>query len=408
MNVGLVAPFLLLLLLLALRSTVTPRASLVVKAPAAKVFDMIDLHDGKVNIWTRTTVTSDLIDPARQIFRMSYVTSLSNGLQQKSQADFRVHERRPPNYLELRREGLDGKSHKNELMKIIYEVEELPQGSRLSLAYHWGSRPLMAQLLARTDLWGGIYRLKGLAEIGKPDERTHMLISIAVAVVTAGFSIVAFGILLSFKLGPLLGWIVAVMAVIALAIHEFGHLIAFRMIGQPWGKLVFLPFLGAIAVPRLAYQTQAQAVFSALMGPGFSALFAIAIATLLSFGFAIPVGLIGLGAIIVVLNLFNLLPIEPLDGGVALRSVLTKLMGSYARFGLMLIGILMIAGSIYFQLFALFIFGSIYVVVNIRPRTIDYGLEPLSSLQVIFSVTGFGAIIASYIIVWRIFVAHMA
>jgi Zn-dependent protease len=400
MNVGLEVPFLLLLLaLLGLRAKVTPRASIAVNAPAAKVFDVIDLHDGKVNTWTRTTVTSDLIDPQRRIFRMSYVTSLSNGLQQKSQADFRVHERRAPNYLELRREGLDGKSHKNELMKIVYEVAELPQGSRLSLAYHWGSRPLMAQLLARADLWGGIYRLKGLAETGRPDERAHTLITVAVAMVTGALSLVAFGLYL--------GWIVSLLLVLALTIHEFGHLIAFRLIGQPWGKLVFLPFLGALAVPRLAYQTQAQAVFSALMGPGLSVLAVIAIAAPAAFGFAPPVWLTAFGIIVAALNLLNLLPVEPLDGGVALRSVLTRLMGGYARFGLMLIGIAMVAGGFYSQQIILLIFGGISVLANIRPRIIDHGLKPLSTAQVIISATSFCAIISTYLVTLRIFIGQL-
>jgi Zn-dependent protease len=400
MNVGLEVPLLLILLaILGLRSKVTPRASVLVNAAPDKVFEVIDLYDGKVNTWTRTTVTSDLIDSARQIFRMSYITSLSNGLQQKSQADFRIHVRRAPNYLELRREGLEGKSHKNELLKIIYQVDALPQGARLSLAYHWGSRPLMAQLLARTDLWGGIHRLKGLAETGKPDERTHLLITIAVAVVTGALSLLAFGLVL--------GWLVALALVIALTIHEFGHLIAFRMIGQPWGKLVFLPFLGALAVPRLAYQTQAQAVFSALMGPGFSALAAIAIAVPISLGLPMPLWLIAFGIIVAALNLFNLLPVEPLDGGVALRSVLTRLMGGYARFGLMLIGALMIAGSFYFQQILLLIFGGISVLANIKPRIIDHGLKPLSALQVIFSATGFGAIISSHVIVLKVLIGQL-
>ncbi len=400
MNVGLEVPLLLILLaILGLRSKVTPRASVLVNAAPDKVFEVIDLYDGKVNTWTRTTVTSDLIDSARQIFRMSYITSLSNGLQQKSQADFRIHVRRAPNYLELRREGLEGKSHKNELLKIIYQVDALPQGARLSLAYHWGSRPLMAQLLARTDLWGGIHRLKGLAETGKPDERTHLLITIAVAVVTGALSLLAFGLVL--------GWLVALALVIALTIHEFGHLIAFRMIGQPWGKLVFLPFLGALAVPRLAYQTQAQAVFSALMGPGFSALAAIAIAVPISLGLPMPLWLIAFGIIVAALNLFNLLPVEPLDGGVALRSVLTRLMGGYARFGLMLIGALMIAGSFHFQQILLLIFGGISVLANIKPRIIDHGLKPLSVLQVIFSATGFGAIISSHVIVLKVLIGQL-
>jgi Zn-dependent protease len=390
LNAGLELPFILILLaLLGFRRAVHPRAWVMVKAPLEKVFSLVDLHDGKVQNWNRTTVTSNLIDPVRQIFRMTYVTTLSTGSQQSSQADFRVAERRAPNYLELRREGLEGKSLNNELMKIIFETSAEADCTRLRLSYDWGPRPLIAQILARADLWGGAYRLKGLAETGKPDEKTHTLISASVAVVTGLLTLAAFGLMM--------GWVVSGLLVAALLVHEFGHLLAFRLIGQPWGRLVFLPFLGALAMPRLPYETQAQAVFAALMGPGFSVPLAFCIALPLVLGVALPGWLALLGIVITGLNLVNLLPVEPLDGGVALRSVLAKLMGDYARFGLLAIGLLIVAAGLAFEQLILLVFGGIAVLANIRPRLIDHGLKPLSSLQVSISAFGFMAIVSAYI-----------
>jgi Zn-dependent protease len=390
LNVGLELPLILILLaLLGFRRKVNPRAWVLVKAPPDKVFALVDLHDGKVQNWNRTTVTSELIDVARRIFRMTYVTTLSTGSQQSSQADFRVAERRAPNYLELRREGLEGKSHNNELLKIA--IETLPQtdGTRLSLKYDWGPRPLIAQILARADLWGGAYRLKGLAETGKPDETTHVMISAGVAVVTGFLSLVAFALML--------GWVISGLLVAALLVHEFGHLLAYRLIGQPWGRMIFLPFLGALAMPRLPYETQAQAVFAALMGPGFSVLLALAITLPLLSGVALPDWLIKSGIVVIGLNLFNLLPVEPLDGGVALRSVLAKLMGSFARFGLLAIGLLIVGAGLYYEQIILLIFGGISILANIKPRLIDHGLNPLSFLQVTISALGFVAIVSAYI-----------
>jgi Zn-dependent protease len=97
------------------------------------------------------------------------------------------------------------------------------------------------------------------------------------------------------------------------------------------------------------------------------------------------------------LNLFNLLPVEPLDGGVALRSVLAKIMGGYARFGLLAIGVLIVAVGFYYEQVILLIFGGISVLANIKPRLIDHGLGALSSLQVAISAFGFTAIVAAYI-----------
>ncbi len=390
LNAGLELPLILILLaLLGFRRKVNPRASVLVKAPPEKVFALVDLHDGKVQNWNRTTVTSELIDAARQIFRMTYVTTLSTGSQQSNQADFRVTERREPNYLELCREGLEGKSLNNELLKIAVETVPRIDGTKLQLKYDWGPRPLIAQILARADLWGGAYRLKGLAETGKPNERTHVIISAGVAIVTGFLSLVAFALML--------GWLISGLLVAALLVHEFGHLLAYRLIGQPWGRMIFLPFLGALAMPRLPYQTQAQAVFAALMGPGFSILLAFAITLPLMFGMALPEWLIKSGIVVIGLNLFNLLPVEPLDGGVALRSVLAKLMGGYARFGLLAIGLLIAGAGLYYEQIILLIFGGISILANIKPRLIDHGLKPLSFLQVTIAAFGFVAIIAVYI-----------
>ena len=400
LNAGLELPFLLLLLaLMGLRKSVTPRASVLVKAPVTKVFALLDLFDGKVQSWNRTKVSVELIDPPSQLFRMTYATTLSTGSTQKSQALFRVSERREPNYLELRREGLEGKSHNNELLKIVIETTEEAGGTRLKQAYYWGSRPMLAQLLARADLWGGTYRLKGLAETGKPDETTHMLISLGVASVTGFITLLAFGLMT--------GWLVAGLLVAALLIHEMGHLIAFRLIGQPWGKLVFLPFLGAIAVPRLAYESQGQAVFAALMGPGMSAPIVFTILTAVALNLGLDDWMIKLALVMTALNLFNLLPVEPLDGGVALRSALANLMGKNARFGLMAVGMIIVAIGLYFNQVVLMVFGGISILANWRPRVIDVGMRPLTSLEVAVSAFCYMAIVTGYLAVLKFFLSFL-
>ncbi len=394
LNAGLGLPFLLLLLaLMGLRRTVTPQAKVLVKAPVAKVFALLDPYDGKVQNWNRTKVIYELVDPVRQIFSMTYATTLSSGSLQKSQALFRVATRREPNYLELVREGIEGKSHNNELLKIAIETTEAAEGTGFHLTYYWGSRPMIAQILARADLWGGIYRLKGLAETGKPDETSHMLISLGVSVVTGLISFVAFGLTV--------GWMIAGLLIAALLVHEFGHLLAYRLIGQPWGRMIFLPFLGAIAVPRLAFETQGQAVFSALMGPGLSAVLTMATTLTIAYGFGFSDWSIKFTVVAAVLNLFNLLPVEPLDGGVALRSVLAKLMGHHARFGLMFVGLLIIGLGLYLQQVVLLVFGGISVLANIRPRVIDSGLAPLSSLQVTMAFFSYVVITITYISVLK-------
>lgn len=398
-TIGFEIPFTLMLLaLLGLRRRVTPKANLFIKAPIAQVFAIIDLTDGKRENWGSTSVSSELVDWGSRTYRKTYTTTLSTGVQKSSQALFSIDERVPPSKLVIRREGLEGRSVSNELLAQTYTLEEEPGGTRLDITYEWGPRPLLAQLMARADLWGGIFRLKGLAETGKGNERPYKLISAGVALVTGLLSMGAFGVIL--------GWLAAVTLVFAIFVHEFGHLLAYRLMGQPWGRVVFLPFLGAIALPRLPFDSQGQSVFAALMGPGFSTLLALLclIPAMLGDTPNPYVALVGL--IVVGLNIFNLLPVEPLDGGVTLRSVLSRVMGSHARFGLMAVGMLIAGVGLLLHQLVLVMFGGVAILANIRERRIDAGLVPLSRLQIAITIFAYVAMIGAYISLLKYYTSY--
>jgi Zn-dependent protease len=381
---------LLLMGLLGLRAKVWPRASLVIKSTPEKLFDLLDIVDGKREDWGRTTTHTGMVDPDRRIFRKTYTTTLASGASRDTSALFSVRRRHSPDMLEIQREGLEGKTLNNELLSQRYDIAPEPGGARLTMTYEWGPRPLIAQLLARADLWGGVYRLRGLAERGVPDDRPYQTISAAVMILTGALSLGAFAMLV--------GWMIAGLLIAALFVHELGHLLAYRMMGQPWGRMVFLPFLGAIALPRLRFDSQGQAVFAALMGPGFSILLALVCTMHASaFGQLGSEFLVQLGFVAVLLNIFNLLPAEPLDGGVALRSVLGKLLGKHARYGLMAVGLLIIAAGLYWSSILLVLFGGIAIVLNLKSRTIDHGLVPLSRLQVTTSMFCYCFLIAAYV-----------
>ena len=394
-------PFTLILLaLLGLRSNVSPRTNLWINAKLDQVWSMVDVYDGKIENWGRTVVKSELIDAPSQTFSKTYSTNLTNGVQRSANALFRVSERHENQRIVLERCGLEGKSLNNELLKITHEISTEGNGTRLKTIYHWGSRPLIAQLLARADLWSGAYRLKGLAETGVPNERPYYLISALVAIITGIITIAAFGMMM--------GITFALLLVFALFIHELGHLLAFRMMGQPWGRMIFLPFLGAVAVPRLAFESQGQAVFAALMGPGLSILLVLVCSTHLVLGGELNPMLAVLGMVTAGLNLFNLVPAEPLDGGIALRSVFARLIGNRAHYGLMIIGAVVVAVGLYYSQIILVIFGGLAILANLKARTIDAGLAPLSQLQLYITAFGYVAITASHISLLRYFIEQAA
>ena len=391
---------LILLAALGLRAKVTPRASVWVNVLPEKLWALLDVYDGKTENWGRTKVITELIDATSQTYLKTYATSLANGMVRPFTAKFQISQRQPNRAITLLRSGLDGKSPNNELLKITHNLTPEKGGTRLVTVYYWGPRTLMAQLLARTDLWSGAFRLKGQAETGIANERPYVLISLGVTLVTGLLSVLAFGLILNFTIAWLL--------VLALFVHEFGHLLAYKLMGQPWGRLIFLPFLGAMAMPRLPFQSQGQSVFAALMGPGFSVVLALACAAPWFLHGYIDSWLAITGLVTAGLNIFNLLPAEPLDGGVALRSVLTRLIGNNARYGLIAVGILIAIVGFSIDQLALVIFGGMAILANLRTRTIDAGLTPLSSLQMAIAGFGYAAIITAHITMLQFFFEKMA
>ncbi len=115
------------------------------------------------------------------------------------------------------------------------------------------------------------------------------------------------------------GWKFGVGFVLLLLVHEMGHVFELRRQGVPASAPLFIPFLGAVVgmkqMPKDAWK-EAQV---ALAGPILGSLGAAAV---WGVGVAIDSDLfIALAFVGFFLNLFNLLPIVPLDGGRAVAAV---------------------------------------------------------------------------------------
>ncbi len=390
-----------LLFIFTLRFKVRPRAFTKIKVPASQLWALLAPYDGKVDLWGNTQIITRLVSAESKTYAIRYETTQSNGVIRNFHAQFTLAQAEENHLLVLKREGLEGKSTNNELLEIRHEITPLNETeSRLCTTYVWGKRPFLAQLLARADLWGGIYRTKSLAETGVASNRAYWMINGFVALFTGLISIVAFE--------SFVGWKLASILVGALLVHEFGHLLAFRLIGQPWGRMVFLPFLGAVAVPRLPYESQAQSVFAALMGPGFSILLAAGCIVPTLLGWPSARGYLAVGWLTAALNAFNMLPAEPLDGGVALRSILTRVVGDKAWSALVAMGVLVMAFGIAMGQLAFAIFGLIAVLANLWRRKIDTGLLPLSSLQLCTAFFSYFAIAGAHLGMMNWFLQQLA
>lgn len=110
-----------------------------------------------------------------------------------------------------------------------------------------------------------------------------------------------------------LGWAAAVGFVVLLFIHEMGHWFMMRAKGVPASAPVFIPFLGAVIGMRGMPRSVKDEAEIGIAGPiaGTAGAFACLGLGALYGGRLWPM----LGAIGLFLNLFNLLPVSPLDGG---------------------------------------------------------------------------------------------
>jgi Zn-dependent protease len=115
------------------------------------------------------------------------------------------------------------------------------------------------------------------------------------------------------------GWTFALGFVILLFVHEMGHVLQLRREGIKASAPMFIPFLGAVVMMRQMPDDALAEARVGLAGPvlgtlGAGICLAIGEATGSDFFFA-------LAYIGFFLNLFNLLPIVPLDGGRAMAAM---------------------------------------------------------------------------------------
>jgi Zn-dependent protease len=115
------------------------------------------------------------------------------------------------------------------------------------------------------------------------------------------------------------GWRFALGFVLLLLVHEMGHVIQLRREGVQASAPMFIPFLGAVIAARSFGGNALAEARVGLAGPILGSLAAGAVAAV---AFATDSDLLrALAFTGFLLNLFNLLPVVPLDGGRAMAAL---------------------------------------------------------------------------------------
>src|SRR5262249_10532684 len=134
-----------------------------------------------------------------------------------------------------------------------------------------------------------------------------------------------------------LGWMAALLLAAVLFVHEFGHWLAMRLTGQPSPRMMLLPFFGGVTLANHPHRTLFDDAVCALMGAGISALPCLA-----SLIVAWQMGpfrqddgvwrwMMMIAFAFGTLNLLQLLPFLPLDGGQVLRALMQSFHAAWAR-----------------------------------------------------------------------------
>lgn len=152
----------------------------------------------------------------------------------------------------------------------------------------------------------------------------------------------------------------AIALILCLVFHEYGHIRAMKRFGLKTKGIYLIPFMGGLALSDDKINTRWQDVYISIMGPFFGLI--LSIAFLVIYWLTDIEIFAGLAVFNALLNLFNLLPVLPLDGGHILKSVafsfnsvvgliacgLGALLGVFASyyFGLALLGFLLAIGTV--------------------------------------------------------------
>lgn len=207
-------------------------------------------------------------------------------------------------------------------------------------------------------------------------------------VALAATSLAAYSLIMSFEFA------IALLAI--LIFHEYGHLVAMKRAGIPTKGMYLIPFVGGLAVGGKP-STRWQEVYISMMGPVFGLFMTIvflAVYWVTDNQFA---GLVA--SMSALLNLFNLIPVNPLDGGQVVKALLFSSKHRLAIVAALAISALCFVLSIKLGLYFLSFFiviGVVDLVLSWRNRIIE-DLVPLNTYGIVFSLMWYLLTVAVFV-----------
>ncbi len=288
----------------------------------------------------------------------------------------------------------------------------VPQQLRIKLATHLQWQPFLIQyrlLINDNEITQGQRNTKDIErqvpEVAVSNKEKPSLLGLAslafklmksakvIKVLLATATLATYSWLVSFKF--------AIALVACLVIHEYGHIRAMKYFGLKTKGIYLIPFMGGLALSEDKINTRWQDVVISIMGPTFGLILSFIL--LLLYWVTDNIFFAGLANFNALLNLINLLPILPLDGGHILKSIGFSVNGKFGLLAMIAGSVLGILGcyamDLSFMAFFLLI-GSMEIMFEWRMRHQSH-LLPLDRYGQIFSSVWYLATAAALIaIMW--------
>ncbi len=236
-----------------------------------------------------------------------------------------------------------------------------------------------------------------------------------------GFGVLVYGIYVDLGMAAiflavmsfLISFKFAIILMPLMIFHEFGHAWGMRLYDIRVRGIYFLPPIGLAVVPDDPMDSRLVEADTALLGPAWglaSALAALVLWKLTGYALFAQIAVIA-----AYLNLFNLIPVNPLDGGRVIKSIAWSVnpkvgiviqgLGLVAALYLMTLNLLLGIFVLYFgvreflgeykALRAADLRRSVFAAYNGRPGRRPVGRPPLSVMQIATRLTAYLAMAAA-------------
>lgn len=199
------------------------------------------------------------------------------------------------------------------------------------------------------------------------------------------FSMILFGLAFLFIFD--FNYLFLSLILLVLVIHEGGHFISMKLFKYSNVKLMFVPFLGAFVSGEKENMNQIERLLVVLMGPIPGILIGVGLLFLANTN---QDSLIMTAALLfLTINILNLIPIDPLDGGKVIETLFFSNQGKIKLYFALASSLVMIVAGYYYQWFVLMAFGflmgfrvrSVQKTFNMRSELNDNNLNYLKSYK---------------------------